>query len=246
MTASLTATLAPQAEPQLVPPRSGSTFHPGTRLSPASLIGVLLVHAGLLAALLLVAADKVKTVTPPRPLMVSLIEAEQPEPEPEVRPTPPQTVVKPQTPPPMLVAKRTAPPPQPAIEAPRPDPHPEPVPEVLPPPAPVVAEAPKPAPPPPPPTPPRSADYLNNPKPPYPRLSKKLREEGTVLLRALINPDGSVAKLELLKSSGYERLDTSAYNTVKNSWKFEPARQNGQPVAEWVNFPVEFTLKTRS
>jgi protein TonB len=214
------------------------------RLSRLSLAGVVLVHAGLLAVLLLSVADKAKTITPPRPLMVSLIEDEQPEPEPEVQPTPPQPVVKPQTPPPMRVAKRATPTQQAVIEAPKPDPAPEPVPEVPPPPAPVVAEAPKPAPPPP--TPPRSADYLNNPKPPYPRLSNKLREEGTVQLRALINPDGSVAKLELLKSSGYERLDSSAFNTVKNSWKFEPARQNGQPVADWVNFPIEFTLKNRS
>lgn len=214
-------------------------------LSRLALAGVVLVHAGFLAVLLLAVADKAKTITPPRPLMVSLIEDEQPEPEPEVRPTPPQPVVKPQTPPPILVAKRATPTPQAVVEAPRPDPKPEPVPEVLPPPAPVVAEAPKPAPPPPP-TPPRAADYLNNPKPRYPGLSKKLKEEGTVQLRALINPDGSVAKLEVLKSSGYERLDSSAFNTVKNSWKFEPARQNGQPVAEWVNFPVEFTLKNRS
>lgn len=213
------------------------------RLSPLMLTGIVLTHIGLLAALVLAVADKAKTITPPRPLMVSLIEEAQPEPEPEVRPTPPQPVVKPQTPPPMLVAKRATPTPQAVIEAPQPDPQPEPLPEVLPPPVPVVAEAPKPAPPP---TPPNAADYLNNPKPPYPGLSKKLKEQGTVQLRALINPDGSVAKLELLKSSGYERLDSSAFNTVKNSWKFEPARQNGQPVAEWVNFPVNFTLKNRS
>ena len=216
--------------------------HP--RLSPGQLAGVALAHAGLLAVLLN-APDAPEPVTPPRALTVSLIEDEQPEPQPEPKPTPPQAVVKPLLPPPVPAARQTAPTMQPVVETTRPNLNPEPVPEVPPMPASVLAEAPKPALPSPP-TPPRAADYLNNPKPPYPALSRRLGEAGVVRLRALINPDGSVARLEVLNSSGYERLDASAFNTVKNSWKFEPARQNGQPVAEWVNFPVEFTLKTRS
>ncbi|MBD3812754.1 MAG: energy transducer TonB, partial [Betaproteobacteria bacterium] len=122
-------------------------------------------------------------------------------------------------------------------------PDPEPVPEVVPSPAPVVAEAPKPAPPPPP-IPPRPADYLNNPKPPYPALSKRLGEEGVVRLNILVNPDGSVAQLEIVKSSGYARLDESARKTVLSSWKFEPARQAGKPVAAWVIVPIQFTLRS--
>ena len=169
MTPSLTA---PIARHDGIPNTAYSAAAPlpyTPRLSRLSLAGVALAHAGLLAALLLAVADKANTVTPPRPLMVSLIEAEQPEPqpEPEHRPTPPQPVVKPQTPPPMLVARRATPTPQAVIEAPRPDPKPEPVPEILPRPALVVTETSIPAPP----TPPRSADYLNNPKPLYPRLS---------------------------------------------------------------------------
>jgi protein TonB len=126
-------------------------------------------------------------------------------------------------------------------ETPEPTPVPEPVPDVLPPPAP-VAEAPKPAPPAP--TPPRPADYLNNPKPPYPHLSRRLGEEGTVRLNILVNPDGSVARLELARSSGHPRLDRSAMDTVQSSWKFEPARQGGRPVAAWVIVPIQFTIRS--
>jgi len=172
----------------------------------------------------------------------------QPEPKPEPKPKPPPPKpVKPLPPPPVLVAERPVPTPAPVIEAPKPEPKPEPVPEVLPPPAPpVVAEAPKPAPPPPPPppTPPRPADYLNNPKPLYPALSRRLREEGIVRLNILVNPDGSVARLEVAKSSGYPRLDEAAAKTVQSSWKFEPARQAGKPVAAWVIVPIEFTLRS--
>jgi protein TonB len=142
-----------------------------------------------------------------------------------------------------LAAKPT-PVPQPVVEIPEPTPLPEPVPEVFPPPAP-VAEAPKPAPSlPPAPTPPHPADYLNNPKPSYPALSKRLGEEGTVRLNILVNPDGSVARLELERSSGHPRLDRSAMDTVQSSWKFEPARQGGKPVAAWVIVPIQFTLRS--
>ncbi|MDP3583647.1 MAG: TonB family protein [Thiobacillus sp.] len=218
-----------------------------SRLSPASLAAVTLAHAGLLGGLLFAPATP-EPITPPRPLMVSLltptVEAPQPQPKPEPKPQPPKPVTKP-LPTPVLAAKPT-PVPQPVVETPKPTPLPEPVPELLPPPAPApVAEAPKPAPPSPPtPTPPRPPDYLNNPKPSYPALSKRLGEKGTVRLNILVNPDGSVAQLELAESSGHPRLDRAAIDTVQSSWKFEPARQGGRPVAAWVIVPIQFTLRS--
>lgn len=192
--------------------------------------------------MLVFAPDTPAPVTPPRALTVSLIEAtvQRPEPQPKPQPKPaaPQRVAKPLPTPPVLVAELTLPAPTPVVEAARPDPAPEPVPEV---PAP-VAEALKPAPTPSLPSPPRPADYLANPKPPYPHLSRRLGEEGTVRLNILVNPDGSVARLEVEKSSGYVRLDQSAMNTVQSSWQFEPARQGGKPVAAWVIVPIQFTL----
>lgn len=247
MTATLTA--SPVLKHDLTEPSRGarSTFQ-RARISPTLLIGVTLAHASLLG-LLLLAPDTTEPVTPPRPLMVSLIvpDTEEPRPQlkPEPRPQPPKPVIKPLPPPPVLTAQRTAPTPnpQPIVETLKP--LPEPVPEVLPPPAPVAVEAPKSAPPTPsPPTPPRPADYLANPKPPYPSLSRRLGEEGTVRLNILVNPDGSVARLELAKSSGYPRLDRSAIDTVQSSWKFEPARQGGMPVAAWVIVPIQFTLRS--
>lgn len=241
MTASLTAPFAVKADlPDAV--RFATAALPySARLSRASLAGVALAHASLLAALLFVARTP-EPVTPPRPITVSLIEPEVKEqPKPEPRPQPPKPLVKPLPPPPVLIAEKPLPTPQPVVEAPKPDPEPVPVPEVVPPPAPVVAEAPKLAPPP---IPPRPADYLDNPKPPYPALSKRLGEEGVVRLNILVNPDGSVARLEIVKSSGYARLDESARKTVQSSWKFEPARQAGKPVAAWVIVPIQFTLRS--
>lgn len=246
MTAALTAPSAVKADLPNAVRFAAAALPYSARLSRASLAGVVLAHAGLLAALLFVAYTP-EPITPPLPITVSLIEPEvkesDPQPKPEPRPQPPKPRVKPPTPPPVLIAEKPLPTPQPVVEAPKPDPEPVLVPEVVPPPVPVVAEAPKPAPPPPP-IPPRPADYLNNPKPPYPALSKRLGEEGVVRLNILVNPDGSVAWLEIVKSSGYARLDESARKTVQSSWKFEPARQAGKPVAAWVIVPIQFTLRS--
>jgi len=87
-----------------------------------------------------------------------------------------------------------------------------------------------------------SADYLNNPKPAYPLLSRRLREEGKVVLRVLIDTDGSAAKAEIRSSSGHERLDQAALQTVLR-WRYVPARRNGLPEAMWFDIPVNFVLE---
>lgn len=86
------------------------------------------------------------------------------------------------------------------------------------------------------------ADYLNNPKPPYPSLSRRLGEEGVVLLRVHVTATGMPERIQLAKSSGFERLDEAALQAV-SSWKFVPARQGKISVAAWVQVPVSFQLR---
>ena len=114
---------------------------------------------------------------------------------------------------------------------------PLPAPEAAPVPVSVAAE-----PVPPPIVPPRfNADYLQNPAPSYPALSRRMREQGKVLVRVLVNTDGLAERIELKSSSGSTRLDQSALETVR-TWKFVPARQGEQKVAAWVVVPITFTL----
>jgi len=87
-----------------------------------------------------------------------------------------------------------------------------------------------------------NADYLDNPAPAYPPISREQGEQGKVLLRAMINADGTVARVELRKTSGFERLDRAALETVKQ-WRFVPARRGEQAVSAWVVVPVSFTLE---
>ena len=86
------------------------------------------------------------------------------------------------------------------------------------------------------------ADYLDNPSPGYPPLSRKLREEGQVLLRVRVTAEGRAEQVNLHRSSGFERLDERAVHTVRQ-WKFMPARQGGKPVDAWVIVPIQFSLK---
>lgn len=86
------------------------------------------------------------------------------------------------------------------------------------------------------------ADYLNNPKPAYPSISRRLGEEGVVLLRVYVNALGQPERIEVNKSSGFERLDVAALRAVSD-WKFVPARQGKISVAAWVQVPVSFQLR---
>ena len=102
------------------------------------------------------------------------------------------------------------------------------------------------APPPPPPAPvvaaKEGANYLKNPRPAYPRLAMREGWEGSVLLRVRVLPNGRPAEITVQKSSGRGVLDDAATETVK-SWTFMPATQAGNPIAGWVNVPIEFRLQ---
>jgi protein TonB len=86
------------------------------------------------------------------------------------------------------------------------------------------------------------ADYLNNPPPAYPRQSKRMGEQGTVVLRVLIGLQGTAEKAEVRSSSGFARLDQAALETVQR-WRYAPGRRNGSPEAMWFNVPVRFILE---
>lgn len=87
-----------------------------------------------------------------------------------------------------------------------------------------------------------TASYLHNPAPVYPALSKRLGEQGKVLVRVLIGADGSPQQAELKRSSGFERLDRSALEYVLKC-RYIPGRVAGVPQAMWYEAPVNFVLE---
>lgn len=83
--------------------------------------------------------------------------------------------------------------------------------------------------------------YESNPLPPYPRVARQNRWQGTVRLRARVSAAGEIEKVSLERSSGHEVLDHAALQGVR-PWRFIPATRNGVPVACEVSIPVAFRL----
>lgn len=91
--------------------------------------------------------------------------------------------------------------------------------------------------------PPRfDAAYLRNPPPPYPAVSRRMGEEGRVLLRVQVSEEGRALQVEINQSSGSARLDRAALLAVRD-WRFVPAQQGGRGVPAWVIVPISFSLK---
>lgn len=80
-------------------------------------------------------------------------------------------------------------------------------------------------------------------QPAYPESARRLGIEGQVMLDVEVLRDGSVGKIEVVRSlqPGRGGLDEAAIEAVRR-WEFQPAKSSGQPVAVWVRFPVEFRL----
>ncbi len=224
---------------------------------PVAIFLTLLMH-GVLAWWLW----QLKTAEPIKPVELMSMEWVEDKPDVAAPPkveTPPPAPVEPVDEPEPVLTQQVAPPPPPPIPKEKPKPQPKPQPtkvpvaqstptteaktESLAPPSPVAASA-----------PPASlpveqkplvraeADYLNNPKPSYPRLSKRMGEQGEVRLRVLVAVHGRVASVQLSRSSGFERLDEAALESVKQ-WRFKPATQGGEPLETWVEVPVKFVLE---
>jgi protein TonB len=87
-----------------------------------------------------------------------------------------------------------------------------------------------------------NADYLDNPAPPYPALSRRMGEQGRVMLRVLVKPDGRADQIQIQSSSGFVRLDGVARETVLR-WKFIPAKRGVEAVPAWVLIPISFRLE---
>lgn len=103
------------------------------------------------------------------------------------------------------------------------------------------------APPPPPPAPAPKIEGArgiesSHSKPPYPPISARLGEHGTVLMMVTVGTDGSVLDVKIEKSSGYSRLDDAAKNWVKDHWRYHPATENGKPIVSRTQVRYTFNL----
>ena len=78
--------------------------------------------------------------------------------------------------------------------------------------------------------------------PKYPDLARKAGLQGTVILLAVIETDGRVGEIEVVKNPDQRwGFDLAAIDAVKQ-WRYQPALMNGAPVAAYIQVMVEFTL----
>lgn len=206
------------------------------RPSPVGLTAVVALHVLVLWAL--VQMEVVRG-----PFSIDALTVDLLKPPGEIKPP------EPPKPKPRPVEKRPEPIRQQPVQLAAPEESPIPAPATVPPPPPVAAPLPPVTAPASPPAPvqktvqPRfDADYLDNPKPIYPALSRRMGEEGRVVLRVHVDANGLPSTIGLHASSGSDRLDQAAFAAVRR-WKFVPARRGDEAISASVLVPIVFSLK---
>lgn len=78
----------------------------------------------------------------------------------------------------------------------------------------------------------------------YPEISRVNGEQGVVVLKFVVNADGTVSNAQVAKSSGYPRLDQAAVDEVTADWRYVPAMQDGKPIPVRLEAAVRWTLES--
>ena len=76
----------------------------------------------------------------------------------------------------------------------------------------------------------------------YTSFSKRSGEQGTVIVRLIIDQNGTVEDVVLLQSSTFPRLDRSA-SEIGRRYRFKPYLVNGSPQRISTNLLIKFNLK---
>jgi protein TonB len=86
-------------------------------------------------------------------------------------------------------------------------------------------------------------EYVTAPPPKYPREAVRDGAQGTVMLRVLVDTDGTPLEVSIDKSSGNKALDREAKQHVLKNWRFRPAMRDGIPVQAYGLVPIDFSLQ---
>jgi len=81
---------------------------------------------------------------------------------------------------------------------------------------------------------------IYSPDPDYSEEARKAKYQGTCVLWVIVGADGHPRDIRVYRSLGMG-LDEKAIEAIR-TWKFEPARKDGIPVAVQVNIEVSFRL----
>jgi protein TonB len=76
----------------------------------------------------------------------------------------------------------------------------------------------------------------------YPSASRRLSEEGRVMLTITIDATGKAGAMTVSQSSGFARLDGAAECVIRRL-PFDPGKRDGQPVEAQATLPIVFKLE---
>ena len=191
------------------------------QLSRHAIVGIFVIGVHVLMIIGLVIGTAIKYAPQLTEMIESkLIQHEQEE-KPKEPPPPPPDFKPPPVQTPLVDLPIVAGPPPPAAIVRAPEP---------------VKEAPKPVAPPPI-TPVRVAKGVSlgdRCEPYYPSASRRLSEEGSVVLLVYVSPDGRASETKVETSSGIQRLDEAAEKCIKAQGKiFEPQKVGNEAVGSW-------------
>ncbi|MEB0031975.1 TonB family protein [Undibacterium sp. RTI2.1] len=213
---------------------SNPSQRPLHRMLP--ILGIVLAHLGLIYALNAGLLNNAVQILP-KELMVSLVATNEPAPEqpkpkismPKLMPY--QAVFAPT--PEVMVATSTAPSVQ-TTNIPPTQEHTQIAVETSAPVVPTTPALPKVV---------TGVEYIQAPQAEYPPLSRRMGEEGKVVLRVLVNEKGRAEKVEIQKSSGSNRLDEAARVAISRAL-FKPYVEDGKPLMMLATAVISFSLNS--
>ena len=76
----------------------------------------------------------------------------------------------------------------------------------------------------------------------YPQHSLEEEEEGKVYVRFIVEADGNVTHVEVVRGVSYH-IDREARRACRNMPNWKPGYQNGKPIRSYFHLPVNFVLQ---
>ncbi len=86
-------------------------------------------------------------------------------------------------------------------------------------------------------------DGAHSHEPEYPPVSRRLGEQGTVILQVLVDAEGRAIEAKIVQSSGFPRLDQAAIAGVKDDYRFVPGTLDGKAQPMWYTFKFTWKLQ---
>ena len=87
-----------------------------------------------------------------------------------------------------------------------------------------------------------AVEYIQAPQADYPPMARRMGEEGRVVMQVLVNDKGRAEKVEILKSSGFSRLDESAKTALLRAL-FKPYLEDGKAMTILATASINFSLR---